>query len=73
MLMMRPNCECCDVDLAPDAAGAMICSFECTFCAACAEACCDASCAAAPCCSHCILARSCLPTCSIGWSLSACW
>ena len=37
MLTMRPNCECCDVDLAPDAAGAMICSFECTFCAACAE------------------------------------
>jgi hypothetical protein len=36
MLQMRPNCECCDVDLPPDAAGAMICSFECTFCAACA-------------------------------------
>lgn len=37
MLQMRPNCECCDLDLPPDAAGAMICSFECTFCAACAE------------------------------------
>ena len=34
MLQMRPNCECCDTDLPPDAAGAMICSFECTFCAA---------------------------------------
>jgi hypothetical protein len=37
MLQMRPNCECCDADLPPDAGGAMICSFECTFCAACAE------------------------------------
>lgn len=37
MLALRPNCECCDRDLAPDAPGAMICSFECTFCAPCAE------------------------------------
>jgi len=37
MLALRPNCECCDADLAPDAPGAMICTFECTFCAACAE------------------------------------
>ncbi len=37
MLEMRPGCECCDKDLAPDQAGAMICSFECTFCAACVE------------------------------------
>jgi len=37
MLQLRPNCECCDQDLAPDAPGAMICTFECTFCAACAE------------------------------------
>jgi hypothetical protein len=36
MLEMRPGCECCDTDLPADAAGAMICSFECTFCAACA-------------------------------------
>ncbi len=36
MLALRPNCECCDRDLAPDAPGAMICSFECTFCMACA-------------------------------------
>lgn len=35
MLELRPNCECCGKDLPPDAANAMICSFECTFCAAC--------------------------------------
>ncbi len=37
MLQLRPNCECCDRDLPPDATDAMICSFECTFCAQCAE------------------------------------
>ena len=37
MLQLRPNCECCDRDLPPVAADAMICSFECTFCRACAE------------------------------------
>ena len=37
MLEMRPNCERCDADLAPDAVGAFICSFECTFCADCAD------------------------------------
>lgn len=37
MLDLRPNCECCDKDLAPDATDAMICTFECTFCADCAE------------------------------------
>ena len=37
MLQMRPNCECCDVDLPPDSGQARICSFECTFCATCAE------------------------------------
>jgi uncharacterized protein len=36
MLELRPNCECCGCDLAPDSADARICSFECTFCAACA-------------------------------------
>jgi hypothetical protein len=36
MLAMRPNCEGCDTDLPADAAGAWICSFECTFCASCA-------------------------------------
>lgn len=37
MLELRPNCEWCDRDLPPDALDARICSFECTFCAACAE------------------------------------
>lgn len=37
MLALRPNCECCDCDLPPDAPDAMICTFECTFCADCAE------------------------------------
>lgn len=36
-LELRPNCECCDCDLPPDSREAMICSFECTFCATCAE------------------------------------
>ena len=35
MLELRPNCECCDRDLPPDAADALICTFECTFCADC--------------------------------------
>src|SRR4051794_11067466 len=37
MLELRPNCEYCDKDLPPDAADARICSYECTFCAACVE------------------------------------
>jgi len=37
MLALRPNCECCNRDLPPDASDAVICSFECTFCAPCAE------------------------------------
>lgn len=37
MLQLRPNCECCDRDLPPDAVDALICSFECTFCRDCAE------------------------------------
>jgi hypothetical protein len=36
MLELRPNCECCDRDLPPEA-DARICSFECTFCADCAD------------------------------------
>ena len=36
MLVLRPKCECCDKDLPPDAADAMICTFECTFCRDCA-------------------------------------
>src|SRR5580704_10324598 len=37
MLQMRPNCECCDADLSPSNGGAMICSFECTYCLNCAN------------------------------------
>jgi hypothetical protein len=37
MLQLKPNCECCDADLPPDAVNARMCSFECTFCADCAE------------------------------------
>ncbi len=37
MLQLRPNCECCDKDLPPESTEARICSFECTFCVACAE------------------------------------
>jgi len=36
MLELRPNCECCDKDLPPEAE-ARICTFECTFCPDCAE------------------------------------
>jgi hypothetical protein len=36
VLALRPNCECCDRDLPPDSPDALICSFECTFCTACA-------------------------------------
>lgn len=37
MLELRPSCEHCDTDLPPGASNARICSFECTFCADCAE------------------------------------
>jgi hypothetical protein len=37
MLDLRPNCECCNRDLPPESDAARICSFECTFCADCAE------------------------------------
>ena len=37
MLQLRPGCECCNTDLPPDSDAARICSFECTFCAACAD------------------------------------
>lgn len=37
MLDIRPNCECCDKDLAPDATDAMICTYECTFCKDCVD------------------------------------
>lgn len=35
-LELRPNCECCDRDLPPESTDALICSFECTYCADCA-------------------------------------
>ena len=37
MLDLRPNCECCNADLPPESLDARICSFECTFCVACAD------------------------------------
>ena len=37
MLQLRPNCECCTRDLAPESVEARICSFECTFCVHCAS------------------------------------
>ena len=37
MLELRPNCECCNRDLPPESADAVICSFECTFCRGCAS------------------------------------
>ncbi|GLS40436.1 hypothetical protein GCM10010869_60330 [Mesorhizobium tianshanense] len=37
MLELRPNCECCDKDLPPEATDVLICTFECTFCADCVE------------------------------------
>ena len=37
MLIMKPNCECCDRDLDPTSDDASICSFECTWCSECAD------------------------------------
>ena len=37
MLQLRPNCECCDRDLAGDSSEAFICTYECTFCERCAS------------------------------------
>jgi hypothetical protein len=37
MLKLKPNCECCDVDLPPESMDARTCSFECTFCKDCAQ------------------------------------
>jgi hypothetical protein len=36
-LELRPTCEHCDKALPPHSTEARICSFECTFCAACVE------------------------------------
>jgi uncharacterized protein len=37
MLELRPTCEHCNKALRPDSLEARICSYECTFCAACVE------------------------------------
>ena len=37
MLELRPTCENCDRPLPPNSTEAMICTFECTFCADCVE------------------------------------
>jgi hypothetical protein len=37
MLELRPTCEHCNVALPPESTDARICSYECTFCAACVE------------------------------------
>ncbi|MBI4692775.1 MAG: DUF1272 domain-containing protein [Gammaproteobacteria bacterium] len=37
MLELRPNCEHCNVPLPPASVDARICSYECTFCAACVD------------------------------------
>jgi hypothetical protein len=37
MLELRPTCENCNKALPPDATDARICSYECTFCAACVD------------------------------------
>src|SRR5215831_12319936 len=37
MLELRPSCENCGKALPPESIEAMICTFECTFCADCVE------------------------------------
>jgi hypothetical protein len=37
MLELRPTCENCNKALPPDAPDARICTYECTFCAACVD------------------------------------
>jgi uncharacterized protein len=37
VLELRPTCEHCNKALPPDSSEARICSYECTFCAACVE------------------------------------
>jgi hypothetical protein len=37
MLELRPACENCNKQLPPESTEAMICTFECTFCAGCVE------------------------------------
>lgn len=44
MLKLKPNCECCDVDLPPASPDARMCSYECTFCQDCAQNVFDGNC-----------------------------
>ncbi len=37
IMELRPNCECCDRDLAPQSRDVFICTFECTFCHDCTD------------------------------------
>jgi len=37
MLQLRPTCEHCNKSLPPESTEAMICSYECTFCADCVK------------------------------------
>jgi uncharacterized protein len=37
MLELRPSCEQCNKPLPPDSIEARICTYECTFCAACVD------------------------------------
>lgn len=37
MLEIRPNCECCDRDVAADEDDVWICTYECTWCGDCAR------------------------------------
>lgn len=37
MLELRPSCEHCNKTLPPESLEARICSYECTFCAACVD------------------------------------
>ena len=37
MLELRPTCENCNKGLPPNSVEARICTYECTFCAACVE------------------------------------
>jgi len=37
MMDLKPGCECCDTDLPPGSTEARICTYECTYCARCAD------------------------------------
>ena len=37
MLVLKPNCECCDCDLPAESTEAYICTYECTFCRECVD------------------------------------